>query len=111
MTAAMFGWLATAIFVTSYFTTRLSTLTKIQAIAACLWIAYGVRIGANPVIVANVIVAVAALFSSLRDRWAERRQARAQSVAMQPEQSRPTPHRPAIHRAAPCAPASRTISQ
>jgi uncharacterized protein with PQ loop repeat len=85
MTATMFGWLATAIFVTSYFTTRLSTLTKIQAIAACLWIAYGVRIGAHPVIVANVIVAMAAVFSTLRDRRIERRQAQVQSAAMQPE--------------------------
>ena len=60
------GWVATAVFATSYFVPRVSMLTKIQAAAACLWIVYGIRIGAFPVIAANVIVAAAALFSSFR---------------------------------------------
>lgn len=66
MTVAWIGWVATAVFATSYFVPRVSMLTKIQAAAACLWIVYGIRIGAFPVIAANVIVAGAALFSSFR---------------------------------------------
>jgi uncharacterized protein with PQ loop repeat len=38
----------------------------IQALAALLWIAYGVAIHSRPVIVANVIVASAAVYSSFR---------------------------------------------
>jgi hypothetical protein len=66
MTVSWFGWLATAVFATSYFVPKTSTLMKIQAVAACLWIVYGVKMGAVPVVVANLIVAGAALFSSLR---------------------------------------------
>ncbi len=66
MTIAWFGWLATAVFATSYFVPRTSTLMKIQAAASCLWIIYGVKLGAIPIVVANLIVAGAALFSSFR---------------------------------------------
>ena len=58
------GWVATAIFSTSYFFRRQATLRRIQAAAACLWVAYGLAIGALPVVAANVIVAVAAIYSS-----------------------------------------------
>lgn len=68
MTIAWIGWAATAVFATSYFVPKLSTLTKIQAAAACLWIVYGMKIGAVPVIAANLIVAGAALYSSFRNR-------------------------------------------
>jgi len=64
--ASMIGWVATAVFAISYFFQRAATLRKIQACAACLWILYGIAIGALPVIVANVIVAGAALYSSCR---------------------------------------------
>ena len=37
------GWLATAVFSTSYFFRRAAALRRIQAFAACLWIAYGLR--------------------------------------------------------------------
>jgi len=57
------GWIATAVFSTSYFFREPATLRRVQASAACLWILYGVAIGAMPVIVANVIVAAAALYS------------------------------------------------
>jgi hypothetical protein len=66
MNIGMIGWVATAAFATSYFFRRPATLRKIQAFAACLWIMYGVAIGALPVIVANVIVAGSALYSSFR---------------------------------------------
>ena len=62
----MIGWVATAVFAISYFFRRPATLRKLQAFAACLWIMYGIAIGALPVIVANVIVAGAALYSSCR---------------------------------------------
>lgn len=43
-------------------------LKKTQAAAACLWLAYGVKMGASPVIAANLIVGGAALFTALRSR-------------------------------------------
>jgi hypothetical protein len=68
MTISMLGWVATCVFAASYFFREASALRKIQAVAACLWIIYGVAIGAVPVVVANVIVAGAALYSSLWGR-------------------------------------------
>jgi hypothetical protein len=62
----MLGWMATAVFASSYFCNDSATLKKIQAAAASLWIVYGIAIGAVPVVVANLIVAGAALYSSLR---------------------------------------------
>lgn len=58
------GWVATAIFSASYFFRGASTLRRLQAVAACLWIAYGVAIHAWPVVIANLIVAVAAAATS-----------------------------------------------
>lgn len=60
------GWIATAVFSTSYFFRQPGTLRRIQAGAACLWIVYGVLLHAFPVIAANLIVAGAALASSAR---------------------------------------------
>jgi uncharacterized protein with PQ loop repeat len=57
------GWVATVIFSSSYFFRQPASLRRIQALAACLWIVYGVCIHALPVVVANVIVAAAALYS------------------------------------------------
>jgi hypothetical protein len=62
------GWIATAIFAGSYFCTRPDRLRHLQALAATLWIGYGLLIKAPPVIVANVIVAFLAIMSSLRKR-------------------------------------------
>jgi hypothetical protein len=59
------GWIATAVFASSYFSKEPATLRRLQAAAAVLWIAYGVILKAPPVIVANVIVASLALWSSL----------------------------------------------
>lgn len=64
MNLEIIGWIATAVFSTSYFFTNARVLRRIQAIAACLWIAYGLLIGATPVVAANVIVAAAAVYSS-----------------------------------------------
>ena len=60
------GWVATAVFSASYFFRQPSALRRIQAGEACLWIAYGLAIHARPVVIANVIVALAALYSAYR---------------------------------------------
>jgi hypothetical protein len=62
------GWVATAIFSASYFFRRPALLRRTQAVAACLWIAYGLAIGALPVVAANVMVALAAVYSSFLKR-------------------------------------------
>ena len=58
------GWVATAIFAASYFCKEPATLRRTQALAALVWIAYGVALQSAPVIVANVVVGLAA-WSSL----------------------------------------------
>jgi hypothetical protein len=62
------GWLATAVFAGSYLLREPAALRRVQAVAALLWVAYGVLIHALPVVVANVVVAGAALYSSLGAR-------------------------------------------
>jgi hypothetical protein len=59
------GWVATAVFASSYLCKQPGTLRRVQAAAAVLWVVYGVLIHAAPVIVANLIVASVALVSSL----------------------------------------------
>jgi len=61
---AALGWIATALFASSYLFRRPSTLRRIQAVGAVLWIVYGAVIHAPPVVAANLIVAAAALWSS-----------------------------------------------
>jgi hypothetical protein len=51
------GWLATAMSVVSYLFRDPAKLRRVQALAALLWIVYGVMLVAPPMIVANVIVA------------------------------------------------------
>ena len=60
------GWAATSIFAISYFCKRPVALRVVQAAAAMLWVAYGLLIHARPVIVANLVVASIALYSSFR---------------------------------------------
>lgn len=60
------GWMATAVFLVSYFTKTPTSLRRVQGAAAVLWASYGVLIHALPVIVANVLVAAAAIASSFR---------------------------------------------
>ena len=62
----MIGWTATAVFSSSYFFKEASTLRRIQAAAASLWVLYGILIHSAPVVVANLIVGVAAIYTSLR---------------------------------------------
>jgi hypothetical protein len=58
------GWIATAAFASSYFFRRPGALRIVQALAALLWVTYGVLIHAWPVIVSNVVVALVAVWSS-----------------------------------------------
>jgi hypothetical protein len=64
------GWVATAVFVGSYFFTRPAFLRAAQMSGAALWIVYGVLIGAIPVVVANALVFGAAAFTLVRARRA-----------------------------------------
>ena len=59
------GWTATALFAASYFCKEPATLRRTQALAALVWIAYGVALKSAPVIVANVVVASLSGWSSL----------------------------------------------
>ena len=58
------GWVATGVFAVSYFCRQPKMLRIVQAIAALMCVTYGFLIGAMPVVVANVIVALAAVYSS-----------------------------------------------
>ncbi len=64
----LLGWIATALFAASYLFKQPVALRSVQALAALLWIAYGVMIHAVPVVVANMIVAGMAVFSSFAQR-------------------------------------------
>lgn len=60
------GWVATAVFVGSYFFRRAAVLRGIQMFGSAIWIVYGMLIAAKPVIVANVLVFAAAAWTLLR---------------------------------------------
>jgi hypothetical protein len=61
------GWVATALFVTSYFAASRRSLLVLQFVAALLWLGYGVLLRAPPVIVANLLVAGAAAYNGFRE--------------------------------------------
>jgi hypothetical protein len=60
------GWAATGVFAGSYLCREPQTLRKVQAIAAVLWIGYGVVIHSFPIIISNVLVAALAGLSASR---------------------------------------------
>jgi hypothetical protein len=60
----LIGWAATAVFASSYFFSSPGRLRWVQASAAVMWVIYGVMLGAKPVVVANLIVAGAAGYTS-----------------------------------------------
>jgi len=75
------GWIATAVFAVSYFYRRPAAMRRIQALAATLWIIYGIAIKAPPVIVANLVVAAVAIISSFKGRDPQRSlKAQAESI-------------------------------
>ena len=57
------GWAATALFAVSYFAKSSRSMRRLQALAALLWVGYGIWMNALPIIVANVIVASLAVYS------------------------------------------------
>ena len=63
------GWVATAVFVASYFCTRADALRRLQMVGATIWMGYGLLMQAPPVVAANVLVLGAAA-------WTAKRQAR-----------------------------------
>jgi hypothetical protein len=62
------GWIATAVFVASYFFSRPALLRVTQMGGATLWVLYGFLIGAIPVIAANVLVLTAAAWTLVRSK-------------------------------------------
>ena len=66
------GWIATAVFVASYFFSRPAMLRGLQMLGAALWIAFGVLIASKPVIASNILVFAAAAWTLLRQRAAHR---------------------------------------
>jgi hypothetical protein len=68
------GWIATVVFVASYFCKTPGALRSMQMAGALLWVTYGILIAAPPVVAANVLVLLAAA-------WTARRSASRVSVA------------------------------
>jgi hypothetical protein len=62
------GWVATAVFVGSYFCRRAGALRRVQMCGALMWVVYGVLIDAYPVVVANLLVVGAAAWTVTRPR-------------------------------------------
>jgi hypothetical protein len=62
------GWIATLVFVGSYFFSKPAALRACQVVGAALWIAYGILIAAKPVIAANLLVFGAAAWTLARRR-------------------------------------------
>jgi len=73
------GWGATAIFSISYFCRDATRMRLLQALAALLWITYGILLKAPPVIFANSIVAAVATYSA----WRQLRQSAKESPPTQ----------------------------
>ncbi len=72
--AAAIGWIATALFASSYLFKRQTVLRRVQALGAAVWVVYGVVIHATPVVVANLATVGMALWS-LYGRGARSRRA------------------------------------
>jgi hypothetical protein len=66
------GWVATAVFVASYFFPKPAMLRGLQMLGAALWMAFGLLIASKPVIASNVLVFCAAAWTLVRDRAATR---------------------------------------
>jgi hypothetical protein len=62
------GWCATAVFVGSYFFKHPHVLRRVQMVGAALWLAYGLLLGAPPVVGSNLLVLLAALLTAHRGR-------------------------------------------
>lgn len=65
------GWIAAAVFAASYLLKDQRSLRRVQAIAALLWMTYGIVNHSMPIIVANAVVAAMAAGSALMRRAPE----------------------------------------
>ena len=82
------GWLATALFLASDACKDQRRLRLVQAGAALVWAGYGAILHAVPIVVANLLVAAVAVYSSL-NRPAQRQAAKpAIKPAGEPDLSR-----------------------
>jgi len=70
--AEYLGWVATSVFVGSYFFKRAVVLRALQMGGAALWMLYGFLIHAVPVIAANALVFIAAALTA-RQSWSSAR--------------------------------------
>ncbi len=66
MTVESLGWLATAVFVSSYLCSSPRALRATQMVGAILWMLYGLLMQAAPVFVANLLVLSAAAWTLAR---------------------------------------------
>jgi CHASE2 domain-containing sensor protein len=62
------GWAATALFLASYSRKDQRQLRLSQAAAALLWVGYGAILHAVPIVVANLLVAAVAVYSTASHR-------------------------------------------
>jgi hypothetical protein len=62
------GWVATAVFASSYFFQRPDMLRGVQMLGATMWIVYGVLLAAPPVIAANALLIGVAAWTVYRSR-------------------------------------------
>ena len=65
MSTEILGWIATAVFIASYFFDS-RRLRYVQALGAGLWLVYGLLMHAMPVVVCNTLVLLVAFGSSFR---------------------------------------------
>lgn len=70
MTVEAIGWLATAVFVSSYLCSSARALRATQMAGAVVWMIYGVLVQAAPVFVANLLVLSVAAWTMARGRRA-----------------------------------------
>ena len=66
MTVESLGWLATAVFVSSYLCSNPRALRATQMAGAIIWMMYGLLMHAAPVFVANLLVLSAAAWTLAR---------------------------------------------
>jgi len=71
VTTDVLGWVATAVFVASYFFARPQMLRRVQMLGAAMWVIYGALLRAYPVIVANGLVLAAAWVCAPREELRE----------------------------------------
>ena len=71
------GWIATAVFVGSYFCAAPEMLKRVQMLGALMWVVYGALIGASPVVAANLLVFGAAGWTMGREKTGAGQQNRA----------------------------------